>query len=279
MSLKEYTEALLARYHLTPRRSLSQHFLIDPNILDRIVTTAQPAQHDHVVEIGAGTGVLTGRLASRARRVTAIEVDARLCRLLRQELNDQPNVDVVQADALRVHWEQYRFSPRSVPVLGNLPYHITSPVLFRFSRMNWVRSLLVLVQREVAARIVAHPGTRTRGLLSVWLQYVGTPLKVINVPPQAFIPAPAVGSTLVHIPLRPCIPPEEQKVFLIMLRAAFSARRKMLRNTLASALALARVDAVGLLDRAGIDSRRRAETLTVDEFRELSRLYRGTKGG
>jgi len=279
MSLKEHTEALLARYFLIPRRSLSQHFLIDPHILDRIVTTAHPAGHDHVVEIGAGTGILTRRLASRARRVTAVEVDARLCRLLREELTDQPNVDIVQADALQVHWEQYGFSPRSVPILGNLPYHITSPVLFRFSRMGWVRSLLVLVQREVAARIVAPPGTRVRGLLSVWLQYVGTPFKVIDVPPQAFIPAPAVGSTLVHIPLRPSTNPKEEEVVLTILRAAFSARRRMLRNTLASALALARTDAVGLLDRAGIDSARRAETLTVDEFRELSRLYRATKGG
>ncbi|MGD8625592.1 MAG: 16S rRNA (adenine(1518)-N(6)/adenine(1519)-N(6))-dimethyltransferase RsmA [Anaerolineae bacterium] len=271
--------ALLRAHGLRPRKGLGQNFLLDATALARIVDAADLTAQDAVVEVGAGVGNLTRLLAARAGQVLAVELDENLVEILRLETAGLANVAVQQGDVLATR--DYGFAHLGYKVVGNLPYYITSAVLRHFLEGQPRPSLLVVtVQREVAERIVAGPGEMS--LLAVSVQFYGRPRVVARVPAGAFYPSPKVDSAVLHIETGGeaalALPPGlEEKSFFRVVRAGFSQRRKMLRNALSGGLGQKPPVIEAALHRAEIDPRRRAETLSLEEWARVAGiLYGGT---
>lgn len=269
---------------IRPRKSLGQNFLKDASYLDAIIGAAELGPEDAVLEIGAGTGALTDVLSRHAAHVTAVEVDGRLVELLRRKLGHLPNVDVVQGNILDLSLTDLmrsdRLAGRRCKVVANLPYYITSPVILKLlEETGFLERIVVLVQKEVAERMVAAPGSKRYGAFSVVVQY-HTDAEIVGiVPPDAFWPAPRVSSAIVRLDVRslPAVSVKREDFFFAVVRAGFRMRRK----TLLRALSLAAQDTPELmgageqvireaLARAGIDPARRAETLRLEEFGRLA---------
>lgn len=266
---------LLSRHGLSPKKSLGQNFLVDPRAQERIVAAAEIQDCDVVVEIGAGLGALTARLADVASKVIAIDRDAQLVAILRSELADRPNLEIVLGDALEFDLgEAARKAGRPLVVVGNLPYVVTSPVLFATIEAaaggQVVDRAIFMVQKEFAQRMLAPPGSRTYGRLSVMVQQAASAEILFHVGAGAFLPAPAVTSTVLR--LRPRAQPladvRDASLFARVVREAFGARRKMLRRALEPGFGGAR--AAAALDAAGIAGTRRAEELAVADFARLA---------
>jgi 16S rRNA (adenine1518-N6/adenine1519-N6)-dimethyltransferase len=263
----ESPRSILKRHGLWAKKSWGQCFLVDEAVVTRIVETVAPSPDQDVVEIGAGLGSLTLALAQRAARVHAIERDRDLVKVLHQELAGT-SAEVVEANALTYDFTAFT-SP--VKVVGNLPYNIASPLLFHL--LDQGRSILaatIMLQREVAERIVAGPGSRTYGVPSVLCQQEAEVGICFDVPRTAFHPQPRVDSTVIQLRFRERPQVEVAgSLFKQVVKAAFSARRKQLRNALTRAFE--REHVVAVLANTGIDGGRRGETLTVLEFGELAR--------
>ncbi|NOZ05594.1 MAG: ribosomal RNA small subunit methyltransferase A [Chloroflexi bacterium] len=272
--------ALLDSHGLRPRKSLGQNFLVDPVALSRIVAAAELSPDDIVLEIGPGPGGLTERLLEQAGRVVAVELDANMVALLREQLGNDPRLRIVEGDilkqdpgallALRVPADN---SPHpNYKVVANLPYYITSAVIRHLTEAALRPACAVFtVQREVAARIVAKPGQMS--LLAVSVQLYGEPRIVARVPAGAFYPRPKVDSAVVRIRFYPALPlsGDELARFFRVVRAGFGQRRKQIHNALAAGLALPDAVVREALEQGGIDARRRAETLEIDEWVRLCR--------
>ena len=248
-----------------PKKYLGQNFLYDCSVLQRIVQAAQLEPEDFVVEIGPGPGILTEMLAARAAKVLAIELDKNLFEKSKKELSDYNNVELIHADALEY---PYRDLPE-FKVVANIPYYITTPIIFKLldTKKNLI-SMTLTVQKEVAERIVAKPGGKDYGVLSIMVQYDAKPDLIFVIPKESFRPVPKVDSAVVHMEIlnRPTVYVEDEEMFFRVVKTAFSQRRKMLSNSLKNL----RGDIKEWLDRAGIDSNRRPETLSIEEFAKLS---------
>jgi 16S rRNA (adenine1518-N6/adenine1519-N6)-dimethyltransferase len=267
---RDVARQLLRRYRLTAKKHLGQHFLVDPNVLDRILDAADLSSADTVLEVGPGLGLLTQALARRCGRVVAIEVDRRLIAVLGETLAGLTNVEIVPADVLTVDPAALADGPYLV--VANLPYYITSPVLRHFlEAARQPDRLVVMVQKEVADRIVAKPGALS--VLAISVQVYGTPRIVTVVPPSAFLPPPEVASAVLRIDVHPTplVAPDEREWFFKVVNAGFSHPRKQLHNALAQALWFEPGGAMAALEAAGIDPMRRAQTLSIDEWRRLAR--------
>ena len=267
--------ALLRAHGLRPRKRLGQNFLRDPVALGRIVTAADLSQEDVVVEVGAGVGTLTRPLAEHAGSVIALELDDDLVVILRGQLANLTNVQVLHEDVLR--FSASELSHRGYKVVGNLPYYITSAVLRHFlEKVPRPRLMVVTVQREVADRIVAGPGKMS--LLAVSVQFYGQPRIVARIPAGAFYPPPQVDSAVVRIDIgeHPPVVLEEgigEATFFRVVRAGFSQKRKTLRNSLSASLGLSPAIVEEALKQARVDSRRRAETLSLDEWAGVVQVF------
>jgi 16S rRNA (adenine1518-N6/adenine1519-N6)-dimethyltransferase len=262
---------LLEAHAITPKKSLGQNFLHDPNALEKIIEVAGLTPDAVVVEIGPGTGSLTRALARHAARVIAVEVDGRLIPLLQHELADLPHVELVHADILAVNLAEW-VGGQPYVVVANLPYYITSAILRRLLETPpRPQRLVVTVQREVADRLVARPGAMS--LLAVSVQFYGQPQIVLHLNPAAFWPRPDVESAVVRIDIggAPRVDVPDERLFFRVVRAGFGQKRKQLRNALGAGLLLDKARAEALLVQAGIDPQRRAETLTLDEWASLAR--------
>jgi 16S rRNA (adenine1518-N6/adenine1519-N6)-dimethyltransferase len=264
--------ALLRDHNLHPRKRLGQNFLTDPVALERILAAADLSPDDVVIEVGAGLGTLTRPLAERAGLILAIELDDRLVEILRKQLADLPNVQIVHGDVLKI--SGLGLSNLGYKVVANLPYYITSTVLRRFlSQEPRPQLMAVTVQREVAERIVAKPGAMS--LLAVSVQFYSQPQIVARIPAGAFYPQPKVGSAVLRIEVseQPTVLLSEgidESVFFRVARAGFKQRRKMLRNSLSAGLALSPPRVEEVLAQAGVDPRRRAETLSLQEWADVA---------
>ncbi len=247
------------------KSSLGQNFLFDKSILRSIVGVAGLSPEDTVVEIGPGPGTLTRLLAEGVKRVIAVEVDERLFERLKHDLIGYRNVEPVLGDALKFPYEEIG----KFKVVSNIPYYITTPLLFRLleAKKN-VKTMTLTIQKEVAERIVAGPGGRAYGVLSIMVQYQAHPELKFVIPKEAFRPVPKVDSAVVHIDIleEPSVTVKNEKVFARVIKTAFAQRRKTLSNSLKGF----GKDIGEKLLRCGIDPRRRPETLSIGEFGCLS---------
>jgi 16S rRNA (adenine1518-N6/adenine1519-N6)-dimethyltransferase len=269
--------ALLERHGLRAKKTWGQNFLQDQRVVERIVAAAGLKDDDVAVEIGAGLGALTGLMAERAAQVIAVERDPELIPILREQLAARSNVEILAADAMGFDFAAAAArAQRPVVVVGNLPYQITSPLLFRIvdsaAKGQVVARAVLMVQKEVAERIVARPGSKTYGRLSVMVQAVADVAILFHVGPGAFLPNPNVTSTVFALIPRAAVkvPTDEARVFAAVVRAAFGGRRKMLRRSLEPLFGEPRLTAA--LSEAQIAGSRRAEELSVDDFARLAHV-------
>ncbi len=265
--------ALLDKYDLRAKKSWGQNFLGDEAVLDDIARLAVPAPGARVVELGAGLGHLTARLLAHGAVVVAVERDRDMARVLRGELGDR--ITLLEADAARFDYGAVALAGERLSVVGNLPYHLTSPILFSLlDQLASVARATFLVQREVAERLGAEPGQKDWGILSVFLQREAVVSVERIVPPSAFFPPPKIHSAVIHALFRPPVPGCEVLDvvrFRKLVKAGFAQRRKTLKNALEASRLAPAERLKGALEAAGIDGRRRGETLTIAEWAALER--------
>lgn len=273
---REVTARILQAFHLKADKNLGQNFLVEESVVERIAQAAELKAGDTVLEIGPGIGTLTQALALTGAQVISVELDKRLLPVLQETVGVYENVRIVQGDILKVD------IPATVGVSGfkvcaNLPYYITTPILMQLlERKLPLERLVVMVQKEVAERMTAAPGGREYGAISVAMQYYTEPRIAFIVKAGSFLPAPKVDSAVLVCKRRERPPVEvEEKIFFKVVAAAFSVRRKMLSNSLKNMGGLSGGNVQSWLERAGIDGKRRAETLTLEEFSRLSNTFRG----
>ena len=247
------------------KKSLGQNFLFDPSILRRLVEVSNVTTSDTVVEIGPGHGSLTSILSGIAKKVIAIELDNDLFAKLQNRFGYAGNVVLIRGDALTYDYETLE----TFKVVANIPYYITTPIIFRLMEAGKrLKSMTLTIQKEVAQRIIAGPNTKAYGVLSISVQYAAVPEFGFIIPRGAFKPVPKVDSAVIHLTMRktPKVTVKDEKFFFTVIRTAFGQRRK----TLSNALKPLSPDIRDRLIEAGIDPRRRAETLTIEEFAALS---------
>ncbi len=267
---------VLSRHGFSFSKGLGQNFLINPTVCPRMAEMGNAQPGWGMIEIGAGVGVLTAELASRADKVVCIEIDSRLLPILDETLAEFDNIKIVNQDVLKVDLHQLiaeEFPNMPVAVCANLPYYITSPIIMNLleSRLP-ISSLTVMVQKEAAQRICALPGSREVGAVSIAVRYYCEPQVLFQVSRGSFMPAPDVDSTVIRLDIRkePAVQVEKEENFFRVVKAAFSQRRKTLANTLSSGLGISKAQATELLNRAGVASNLRAEQLSMQQFADIA---------
>jgi 16S rRNA (adenine1518-N6/adenine1519-N6)-dimethyltransferase len=266
----------IREYGLSLRKRLGQHFLVDPNILNKVVRTAQVGKEDVVLEIGPGLGGMTLALAYEVKKLIAIEIDPKLVAILKEKMERHHNVEVVKSDILKVDFKHFlKKEGRPVKVVANLPYQISTPLLFRFIESKEAFSTFTLMlQKEVAERMVAPPGKKEYGPLSIFVQlFLDVSIRFF-IKPSAFFPPPKVESAVVQMVWKekPKIEKEDEEWFKRVVKACFGYRRKTLINALRHS-ELSLPESIGSrMDKIGIDPRRRPETLTIEEFAKLANV-------
>lgn len=257
-----------------PRKRWGQNFLVDHNIARKIVSSAELSPKDIVLEIGAGKGILTGKIASQVKKVIAVEIDKKLCSFLREELKNYKNVEIIEGDFLKLDISQFlgSGSRSSVKVIANLPYYITSPIIIKLLNMKGWSEATFMLQKEVGERITASPGGKDYGSLSILVQYHCYVEKRFNVSRNVFRPKPDVDSIVIKLKLlkRPRIKVKNKKLFFEIVHGAFSQRRKKLSNSISNVLKIDKHLLEELLERLNISPARRAETLSIEEFATIS---------
>jgi len=269
---------LLKKYGLRPHKGLGQNFLQDPTALEKITAAAEIQPTDTVLEIGPGLGSLTRYLAASAREVVAVELDQHLLPPLKSVLLPYNNVRIIHGDILELHPSELITTPEYI-VAANIPYYITSAVIRHLLESNSKpRRIVLTIQKEVAQRICETPGDMS--LLALSVQVYGKPRIAAHVPAGAFFPAPNVDSAVLSVEIypSPLITPSLLDTFFKLIKAGFGQKRKTLRNSLSSGLAISPTEAAELLTRAGIDPQRRAETLNLDEWSSLASIKQQPTG-
>lgn len=264
----------LAEYGLIPRKGWGQHFLIDRNILNKVIRTALVGAEDVVLEVGPGLGEMTLALARQARRVVAIEIDPKLVEVLKKKIVGYRNVEVITRDVLKINFNQFldREGER-MKVVANLPYQISTPLLFRFIESKGVFSTLTLMlQKEVAERMVALPGGKKYGPLSIFVQLYSELSICFVIKPSAFFPRPKVESAVVRMVLRerPVVELRDEEWFKRVVKGCLGYRRKTLMNALIHSGLSLPPTSEERIEKIGIDPRRRPETLSIQEFARLA---------
>lgn len=271
---REVTNHILKTFHLRASKKLGQNFLVDSSIVRGIVEAAEIEEGDRVLEIGPGIGTLTQGLAEAGAQVTAVELDKKLPAVLAETLAGYDNVRIVPGDILKVNIPEL-MGEGAFKVAANLPYYITTPILMTLLERHLpITTMVTMVQKEVAERMTAKPGSKTYGALSVAVQYYTQPEIVLDVPPKSFIPAPEVDSVVIACRVRtePAVKVKDEKRFFRVVRAAFGQRRKTLFNALKGAGFLK--DEIRLaMEQAGIAAERRGETLSLQEFAALADAF------
>lgn len=272
------TKAILDQYKFSFKKSLGQNFLIDLNILDRIVGAAGVHDEMGVIEVGPGIGALTEQLAKRAKKVVAFEIDQRLLPVLEDTLSPYPNVkvvhsDVLKADVAKVIKEEFQ-GINEIMVVANLPYYVTTPILMKLLEEKLpISGIVVMIQKEVAERIGANPGTKEYGSLSIAAGYYAEADVAFTVPKTVFIPQPNVDSAILRLKIRqtPPVEVENEDFFFKIIRASFAQRRKTIHNNLVHSFGKDKKEVIeNALVTAQIDPKRRGETLTISEYATLS---------
>ena len=270
----EVVHYICKRFDIKMSKKLGQNFLIKRGIVDEIVHAAELTPGEPVLEVGPGIGTLTQGLAQSGADVTAIELDRRLLAVLDTTLASYDNVRIIHGDVLKLDVPSI-MNQKPFKVVANLPYYITTPIIMSLleSKLS-IERLVVMVQKEVALRMVAKPGTKDYGALSVAVQYYTEPDIVLDVPPKSFLPAPAVTSSVIRCVLRdkPPVDVIDEKLFFRVVKAGFAQRRKTFSNTMkTTGLSKDRIEE--LLAKANIDGQRRGETFTLQEFADVANAW------
>ncbi len=266
---------IAAKYGFVFKKGLGQNFLTSQEVLEDIADAAE-TEDMGVIEIGPGFGVLTNELAKRAKKVAALEIDERLIPVLKDTLSEYDNVTIINTDVMKTDMKRLieeEFGGGPINIAANLPYYITTPIITMLieSRLP-IKKLVVMVQREVADRICARPGTKDYGAISVLCRYYTEPELIRTVPAGLFVPPPKVDSAVIRMSFRsrPAVAVKDEKLFFKTVKAAFSQRRKTLLNCLAAHFPLGKERLAHITEKAGIDPRRRGETLSLEEFAKLA---------
>ncbi len=273
MDIRNYnTQELVKKYNFKFSKSLGQNFLTDESVLKDIVNGAEVTEEDLVIEIGPGVGSLTAQLLTKAKRVVAVELDNDLIPILQEELGDQPNFSLIHNDALKVDFNEIIGDEKSVKLVANLPYYVTTPIIARLLKENYkFKSLTIMIQKEVAERIDAEPSTKDYGALSLLVQYYCDTKIVRRVAPGCFIPQPKVDSIVIRLDRlnETRVKPKDEKLMFDIIRSSFNMRRKTLWNGV-KFLGISKDCLEKAFEASNIDPKRRGETLTLEEFANLS---------
>lgn len=266
------TKELVQKYNFRFSKSLGQNFLIDESVPRDIVNGADVNEEDLVIEIGPGVGTLTAQLLKRAKRVVAIELDSSLIPILTAELGDNQNFQLIHNDALKVDFNEIIGEEKSVKLVANLPYYVTTPIIVNLLKGGYnFKSLTIMIQKEVAERMNAEPNCKDYGALSILVQYYCNTKIVRKVPPSCFIPRPKVDSIVIRLERleEPSVKVNNEKLFFEIVRHAFNMRRKTLWNATKN-IKLDKELMQKAYEESGIDPKRRGETLSLAEFGALS---------
>ena len=288
LSNPKETIQVLQKHEFQFKKKFGQNFLIDPHVLDKIVDAAQITKDDFVLEIGPGIGTLTQYLCENARQVLAVEIDDKLIPILKETLQPYDNVEVLHGDILKQDIQQIADTyndGKPIKVVANLPYYITTTIIMElFESHVPLANVTVMVQKEVADRMKAEPGTKDYGALSLAVQYYAKPYIAAFVPPNCFMPRPNVGSAVIRLDCLARVPVEvhNEKLMFRLIRASFNQRRKTLQNGIANSaeLSFTKEQAARAIEQAGFDVRIRGEKLGLEEFARLAdELERMTENG
>lgn len=273
MDIKNYnTQELIRKYNFKFSKSLGQNFLIDESVLTDIVEGAEVNDEDLVIEIGPGVGSLTAKLLCKAKKVVSIELDNDLIPILQTELGEEPNFKLIHNDALKVDFNEIIGEEKSVKLVANLPYYVTTPIIARLLKEDYkFKSLTIMIQKEVAERIDAEPNCKEYGALSLMVKYYCNTKIVRRVAPSCFIPRPKVDSIVIRLDKlsEPRVNVKDEKLMFDIIRNSFNMRRKTLWNGI-KFLGLPKENLELAFEKAGIDPKRRGETLSLEEFAKLA---------
>lgn len=283
------TAEIIRKYNFNFQKKFGQNFLIDANILEKIIDSANITKEDCVIEIGPGIGTMTQYLAEKAGEVVAVEIDKNLIPILRDTLSEYDNVTIINEDILKVDINRLvdeKNGGKPIKVVANLPYYITTPIIMGlFESRVALFSITIMVQKEVADRMQVGPGTKDYGALSLAVQYYAKPEIIVNVPPSCFMPRPSVGSSVIRLTRfeEPPVKITNEKKFFSIIRAAFNQRRKTLVNALVNSSSLVGDDGnfinatrqrvCDVLDKMGLSQTIRGEALTLEQFAKFSNLF------
>lgn len=272
------TKEVVQKHNFKFSKSLGQNFLIDSNIIDKILDGARVAEGDNIIEVGPGIGTLTREMGKVAEKVVAIEIDKNLIPILKDTLSDLENIEVINQDILKVDIQELikdKLNGGPVKLVANLPYYITTPIVMKFLEEDIpVTDIVVMVQKEVADRMNAVPSTKDYGALSIAVQYYCETEIVAKAPRHMFIPQPNVDSTVIglHVRAEKKYDVHNEEIFFKTIKASFGQRRKTLLNSLGGLGFLNKDEIREILKEANIDEKRRGETLSIEEFAVLSNI-------
>ena len=285
LSNPQKTIEVLQKYNFSFQKKFGQNFLIDPHVLDKIISAAEITKEDFVLEIGPGIGTMTQYLAEAAREVTAVEIDRNLIPILAETLSAYDNVQIINEDVLKLDLAalaKERNGGKPIKVVANLPYYITTPIIMGlFEGGVPIESITVMVQKEVAMRMQAGPGTKDYGALSLAVQYYAKPYLAANVPPNCFMPRPNVGSAVIRLTRyeEPPVKAKDEQLMFALIRASFNQRRKTLQNGLNNSqeLSFTKEQIADAIEKMGLPPSVRGEALTLEQFAKLSDLLAAEK--
>ena len=280
LSNPKKTIEVIQKYQFDFQKKFGQNFLIDGRVLEKIMDAADIGAEDFVLEIGPGIGTMTQYLAERARQVMAVEIDRNLIPILSETLSDYDNVEILNADILKIDLRkavEEKNQGKPIKVVANLPYYITTPIIMElFGSEIPVDNITVMVQKEVADRMQAQPGTKDYGALSLAVQFYAEPYIVANVPPNCFMPRPKVGSAVIRLTRHqnPPVEVKNKKLLFQLIRASFNQRRKTLQNGIKnfSGLSFSKEEVADALEQIGVSPTIRGEALSLEQFAELCSL-------
>ena len=272
MKIREETEFILKKYGLRANKKLGQNFLINEEIINQIIEKADVNKNDTIIEIGPGLGSLTAKLLENANKVIAIELDSNMSNILKERFCLYDNFELIENDVLKVNLNEIIEKYESVKVVANLPYYITTPIIMKLleERLK-LKSITVMVQKEVGERFCAVPNSKEYGAITISINYYTKPEIIIDVPKENFEPMPEVDSCVIKLDVRN-VPPVElknEKDFFNLIKAGCSQRRKTINNSLAS-MGISKEKIKNVLEKLGIDSKLRAENLTMEQFADIS---------
>ena len=274
MDLREETVSILNKYGLRANKKLGQNFLINESIICDIVKKANVTKDDVVIEIGPGLGSLTKELINNAKKVIAIELDPNMIDILKSRFGIFDNFEIIYGDVLKIDLKELIKEYDSVKVVANLPYYITTPIIMKLleDRLN-IKSITVMVQKEVGERICSTYKDKEYGAITVSVQYYSEPKIIIDVPKENFLPAPEVDSCVIRLDMRdkPPVSLKDEKLFFRLVKGAFTQRRKTINNSLTCS-GKSKEEITKVLEKLGIDSRLRAENLSIQQYADIANM-------